>query len=579
MPKNQKNSSFKIVNLLTIWAISFTILFAFLSADFFYYFNYLEIFPSELILPLVSILIVSLISALAVYFVPWPKLMASKILTIIIFSFSFYNYDVRLNWVAPLFRGVLPFLPNTDLPIISPIFLISLFVISVLIGIALDVWLKKGKTNPKKVAEFLVVFIIAIGIMQFLHMAIVMPSVFRQSKTTASLESGQKSKPSQKPDVYYIVLDRYASNSILKSQFNFDNNQFLDTLRQNNFTVNDNATSNYPITAISISSTINAKYTNQEVATYKNQTIQSRTLYHNLIQQSAVTKAFVQNGYKFYQIGSDYDATNYAPLGQNLSFSYQIQAGSYKKNLRTFEVSEFSKSPLRQLFKVTLGWWPFKSIEKDKVKFVGDQLDSLNYLANQPGGGRFIFAHILMPHDPFVFNKDGSISPYNATDNFGKSIKSKYLDQLQYINSEITKTVNTIINKSNGQAVILLNADEGAHPQDMNQTAFSLPVPLDYMEKSDMSTWPNDWLKMKFGILQAVHIPKASEGDLNHLASVNLFRIVLNQYLGYNLSYLPNCNFGFANGDTYEFNYKNITGLVQSSNNDKCSAYQSLKTM
>jgi hypothetical protein len=503
--------------------------------------------------------------------------MASKILTIIIFSFSFYNYDFRLNEVASFFRGFVPFLPNGDLPIISLTFLVSLFAVSVLSGLLMDAWLIKGNLKPKKIAEFLIVFVAAIGVMQFLHMAMVMPTVLRQSKTLPKLKLINKTVANQKPDIYYIVLDRYTSNTVLKEQFKFDNSDFTNSLRQKGFTVKDNATSNYPVTSISISSTINAKYTNEEVEPFKKQSLQSRTLYHNLIQQSVVAKTLKQNGYKFYQIGANYDATNNAPLAdENLAFDYQIQIFGWKKNLRPFEVSEFTKSPFRQLFKVSLSWWPFKTVEKDKVKFVGDQLASLNNLADQSGGGRFIFAHILMPHDPFVFNKDGSISPFSATDNYSKTVQNKYLDQLTYINKEMTKTINKIFKNSKGEAVILINSDEGAHPQDMYQTAFEMPVGLDYMSTTDMSTWPNNWLKMKFGILQAVYIPKATQDDMKNMASVNMFRIVLNRYLGYELSYLPNCNFGFSRGDKYEYNYKDITKLVQGTLNNQCAGYQSL---
>ena len=92
-----------------------------------------------------------------------------------------------------------------------------------------------------------------------------------------------------------------------------------------------------------------------------------------------------------------------------------------------------------------------------------------------------------------------------------------------------------------------------------------------------MNTWSEKWLKMKFGILQATYIPKASQQDVQNLSSVNMFRIILNSYLGYNLEYLPNCNFGFNRGDKYEYDYSDITKKLQPNASLKCQQYQSTR--
>ena len=551
--------------------------------DIFYYFNYLEIYPSEITLPLLMVVLSAFLVSCVVYFSRWPKLYASKLLSTVALAFMLNNYDVRLGFISGFFRGIVPALPpaDGDLPIISVLFFVILVAISIFIGLLADKILRRSKRKDasNKFAEFLLVFVVVIGLWQVIHLATILPTISKQSKSQP-VSLGKTSKPtSDKPDIYYIVLDRYTNETVLKDQFAYDNSNFINNLRQMNFNVNEYAYSNYPVTSMSISSTLNANYTNNIVSKYKNDQIQSRTLYHNLIRQSSVAKALKDNGYKFYQIGADYSASSKAPMADvDLTSSNSLSVfNSPTRKLTPFEYMEFNKSIYRQLFKVTFNWWPFKSIEKDKVKMVGEQLSALNSLASQKSRGKFVFAHILVPHHPYVFNSDGSISQFQTSDNYGTTIKTKYLNQLQYINTEISKTIKNIMETSDGQAVIILNADEGTYPQEMNSDAFDLAAPLDYMSKTDMNTWSEKWLKMKFGILQATYIPKASQQDVQNLSSVNMFRIILNNYLGYKLEYLPNCNFGFNRGDRYEYDYSDITKKLQSNPNQECQQYQSLK--
>ena len=84
-----------------------------------------------------------------------------------------------------------------------------------------------------------------------------------------------------KPDIYYIVLDRYTSQQVLTSQFNFDNSQFVNFLRQNNFYVDPNAKANYPNTATSIASTVNANYDADLVNRFSHAADQTAVAYYN----------------------------------------------------------------------------------------------------------------------------------------------------------------------------------------------------------------------------------------------------------------------------------------------------------
>jgi hypothetical protein len=227
-------------------------------------------------------------------------------------------------------------------------------------------------------------------------------------------------------------------------------------------------------------------------------------------------------------------------------------------------------------------WWPVKYVANDHVRSVRRQLNILNELATkEKPGGRFIFAHILVPHDPFAFNADGSLSTVPGVDSIGLPIKQKYTNQVEFINSQMKELIAKVQKQTDGKAVMILNADEGPYPQFLNDT-FKTPQATDPAAVGsaavgeDMREWPENYLKMKYGILQAVHIPKATNEDLEQLSSVNVFRIVLNRYLGYNLEYLPECHFGLNSGSQNEFNYGDVTSRFVAKPDSKCQQLESL---
>ena len=80
--------------------------------------------------------------------------------------------------------------------------------------------------------------------------------------------------PSQSaPDIYLIIVDGYGRADFLKDNYGYDNTQFVEYLKEQGFYVADQATSNYPITELSISSMLNMQYLNQYSASLPAETI------------------------------------------------------------------------------------------------------------------------------------------------------------------------------------------------------------------------------------------------------------------------------------------------------------------
>jgi hypothetical protein len=550
-------------------------------------FNPLEIFPSELSFPLILAGVTSLLTVSVLFWLSIFKSFTEKLIAVVSMALLMYGYDSGLQSAAPTLRAFVPALSDGDpMPIVSLLYLLMLFAIAIGITLVFRRLQQRVKQlSNDNVNLALVVLIGYLFIVPAYQIAKILPTMLGESHTQAAEFAAPKNPADpEKPDIYYIVLDRYTNDTVLKEQFDYDNTPFTNNLRDNGFYVNPNASGNYPYTAMSVASTITAQYTNKLVEPYKDSETQSRTLYHNLIYESPVIKALKQGGYQYYSIGSWYGATYNAPLAdRTYMYEHQLSVFGKNKDLHGIEATSFLRSPYYRFSQLTSSWWPFKITDRDSVADVRDQLNYLTDVSNEPAGGRFIFAHILVPHDPFNFNADGSLSAYPTVDNQGRPIKDKYLNQVQFINTQMTKLVENIQNKSDGKAVVLFSSDEGPYPDSMNSTVTNPggapEADGDGGTSDNMTTWPSDWLHMKFGILQAVHIPKATNDDLTHMSSVNMFRIVLNRYLGYDLPYLPQCQYGLKYGSHYEYDYTDITSTFTDNEPAECKDMQSIPTV
>lgn len=571
--------------LIVLWGVAYLVLLGFFFQSVLSNYNYLEVFPAQLIFPAAMHAVTAFVIALIFFRMKWLGTLLAKMVSTLGLTFFMVDYDGNLQAISGVVRALIPGLTGTDMAVVSLVYFIILVVVTTLLGVSFAKWAARFEQIKNRDLQLgLGILALYMFIVPAVGLARMLPTMIAESNTQAStFAKPQGQTDPDRPDVYYIVLDRYTNNTVLDKQFNFDNSNFTDFLKDKGYTVNEDAKSHYPYTAISISSTMSADYTNQFVQPFKDSQPQSRTLYHNLIWQSPVIKAMQQAGYKYHNIGSTYGATYKAPLAQiDQMWQYDLNILGWHKRLRTIEAIAFEQSPYSQFSRLSPGW-PIKFTAKNDTQYLNEQLDELDKLSTtQKQGGRLIFAHMLIPHQPYYFNADGSLSTRPEADNVGKPIKDKYIGQIIYINSQIQKLVEQIHKNSGGKAIVILNSDEGPYPQDLNSTAREPKPKASATDTSvlsgDMRDWPDEWLQMKFGILQAVNIPKATDDDLRHLSSVNALRIVLNRYFGYDLEYREPCHFGLTAGSRDEYLYADITRRLREDTDPACRELQSVQT-
>jgi hypothetical protein len=320
-------------------------------------------------------------------------------------------------------------------------------------------------------------------------------------------------QPQEMPDIYYIILDAYGRSDILEARYGIDNWEWMDFLKDKGFYVAEQANSNYLRTTLSLYSSLNMQY----VEAFVEQESASKDFIglEQAISNSTVRHTLEELGYEVFVI----------PNGINTT-SWDNTHNATSPWLRWIDTN-FFVSYVNTTLAVVLTQNFLYDMQRTRINnsFVG--LETIP----QDGTPKFVFAHIIAPHPPFVFNAQGepieAIIPYNLTDAIGLSMKSEeyirgYEAQLRYVNTRMEHTITTILERSEKPPIIIVQGDHGpgAH--------------------FDWETLENNLcLIERSSILNAYYLPGAEEELYPQITPVNSFRLVFNTVFGLDYDLLP----------------------------------------
>lgn len=479
------------------------------------------------------------------------------------------GYDDRLTAIFPLLKAIspLPKLGGADIAVLSLVFIALVLWICGRLGRAASALATRRHWKALELTKGLFVAVGATFASLYLPIMADMVAEWPQFFYRPPALETTKTQTTNKPDIYYIVLDRYASQDVLQAQFGFDNSNFLAYLHDNGYYTNPSAHNNYPYTTMSIASTMSAGYLNDQVKQFGNASHQTTAPFNETIRDSPVARALRGIGYQYNLVGNWYETSNtsyvadatYQQTGQLTVLGQTIALNNFAKN-------QLLQSPLWRFLQGGLNLWGFKALTYTNlgdIDMTHYALQSLKDLAAKPAGGRFIFAHILVPHDPYYFNADGSLNINMGSDDNGEAVKQKYLNQVKYINSQMTGILSQIKTAGHGQSIVVLQADEGPYPFQINDGIFDEADVDGELGTGDMRAWSDADLAMKYGNLAAYYLPGTDlAADHTGADSVNIFRLILNTYFDQKLAYLPQCYYAYPNGRDEPMAFTDITARL-----------------
>lgn len=338
----------------------------------------------------------------------------------------------------------------------------------------------------------------------------------------------------QRPDVVYVILDRYASDRILREVYDYDNSAFGDALRERGFYVATDSVANYPRTAHSIASSFNMTYLD-DVARAVGPASTDWTPLYGMMEDYAVWHFLKGQGYDFVHIGSWFTPTwSNRNADRNVNFGHLVEfPRQLYKNSLFFPIGK-----RLNLYDDRVEQWGRVPYELERLKEVGGQSTPT-----------FVFAHILVPHRPYVFDQDGRYLSREEADH--RPLKLNYVNQVKYINGQVLKVLDVLLARPN-PPVILIQADEGPFP-----TRFQKNV-----RKFDWTQATQAELREKMEILNTFYLPGVKNPPLYpSISPVNSFRVVFNTYFGTNLPLLPDEHFVFRD-ESHLYDFSNVTTRV-----------------
>jgi hypothetical protein len=350
------------------------------------------------------------------------------------------------------------------------------------------------------------------------------------------------------PDIYYLVLDGYGRQDMLQEVYNFDNSEFIGFLRDSGFTIADQSRSNYVQTVLSLSSSLNMgllDFTEQ----YAGPDSTNMLPLMKLIQHSRVMNMLSDVGYSIVAFSSDFPYTEWTDA--------DVYIDPYSSKISELERFILSTTALGLPFdldwqrnSIWLSSLPLPSYETRQIRvtYAFDGLKSVAAL----DGPKFVFAHIIVPHPPFVFNAEGNAIvpnvPYSPAD--GEAFQGTpvdyqqaYIKQLQFANREMRVIVDAILTQSKKPPIIIIQGDHG---------------PGSLLKRDDLN---RSCLWERTSILNAYYFPGNADKLYPTITPVNSFRVLFNGYFGTDFPLLPDKT--YFSPISWPYNFTDITDRIE----------------
>ncbi|MEJ2608104.1 MAG: hypothetical protein P8Z41_15745, partial [Anaerolineales bacterium] len=357
-------------------------------------------------------------------------------------------------------------------------------------------------------------------------------SSFVESETPISILENDgvdhRSAPTDLPDIYYIILDMYTRQDVLENTLKYDNSYFISQLEGLGFFIASCSRSNYDSTVLSLGSSLNLDFFQNLIGDDYSPTTSSYS-YGSIVKNSRIRKILESLHYSIISIESGFSPTQWSNAKFYLTYSKSIAKRAFG-SLNPYEAMFLQTTPGILLYKnyyklpsvIRIGLDSAYTQHRERILF---ELDELEALVEYPSP-KFVFVHILAPHNPFVFGPNGEFLKRDTLFTLNQDLESDtwpefiegYTAQITYLNSRLLKILNHILLNTKSPPVIIIQGDHGI-PKFKNLTG-------------------------RLAILNAYYMPKQKTAGLYpSISPVNSFRYLLDTYFGTEYGFLEDLSY------------------------------------
>ncbi len=421
---------------------------------------------------------------------------------------------------------------------------LSIFLIIALFICILYFLYKKGTKQPFKniiitVATVLAIFVCLDFILVLLKTEGGVRNDFKNaihSMPKNEFQDNKKIDNKTQRDIYILMLDMYPGVEGLKEFSGFDNSNFADELRKRGFYVFNDIYSNYSKTAMSISSMLNMNYI--EDTGYKNH-------------WDAINNAYIFKLARAYGLETIYF---------NHSTYFRLVKPVNTKLIHTLSAGVYYENELIKTYNDSLIYMACHSFIWDKIK-IGKEADLKPFQVLKQDvvsdkSRKFVFAHIMMPHPPYLYdeygNKRTDFSEMRDKQENSKVIinKENLISYLKYANKEVLNFIDYAIEHSDKPPVILISGDHGIRANEYENWGKHIDETL-----SDKFS-----MYLTFDTFAAYYNPYDNKEEIKKAKSiVNLYRLFSNEMFNTKYDIIPDkhtilfctmdCTYNFKNLD------------------------------
>jgi hypothetical protein len=348
--------------------------------------------------------------------------------------------------------------------------------------------------------------ILILGVLIIFNLAKIIPVEIEKSKETLDVAKAVSANNTsiaeqQYPDIYYLMFDEAAGFEVARQYWQYGEvDQFVNFLERNQFYVAEESHAGSIQTLREIATRLN----------YKEYPVGEGYFgtYNEGIVDNSVMKFLKAHGYTVIA----YDERRLAsptvlPLPADFLFyeSPGTELSSFLL-LDEYKILVLQNTLLRSLLSQDTSSLPVR--HRDMILYTSENISS-----TQLPSPKFVYAHLMLPHVPFLFSEDGTITTSNRTE---YTNWQRYFENYKYFLRVAQEMVENILRATNGDAIIILQSDHGA--RNLRGKAYS----------GFLENYPNHY---KTWIVNALYLPNCEDPPLSQdMDPINTFPLVFNCY-------------------------------------------------
>lgn len=348
------------------------------------------------------------------------------------------------------------------------------------------------------------------------------------------------------PDIYLIVVDQYTRTDALRDNYGFDNTPFERALDSLGFFVPQSAHANYVHTILSLASLLNWTHLHGVAAALGAGSRDTDPI-HELIESNRAVHFLRASGYRFVFLPTSFPATA-ANRYADASLRPAPRAGARLADawLRTTPLGPLRDWQCRRTGCLQNEFpYEIESARRNEWK-----LRQLAAMPERADGPVFVLAHLLLPHEPYLFRADCTHrKPYwpRAAALRDSAVAEAYTDQTSCLNRKLLTVVREILQRSERPPVVLIQSDHGHGRIPRDHLGLSL-VPFEQLDPAQV--------RERLSVFAAYYLPPAPAGapqPYHSISPVNVLPLVFNRYLGTAIPPLEDDAWWSDYGGLYDF--------------------------